>query len=51
MTLDAAMRLLSPAKILAVTSRANPRWLLGTLTVKDVLGGYGIRPCDPDGGG
>ena len=42
-SLDAAMRMLSADPILPVSSRANPNELLGSLTLEDVHGAYGIE--------
>ncbi len=42
-SLDAAMHMLSSDPILPVSSRANPRELLGSLTLADVHRAYGIE--------
>jgi CBS domain-containing protein len=42
-SLDAAMHMLSSDPILPVSSRANPRELLGSLTLGDIHRAYGIE--------
>ncbi len=51
MPLDQAMRKLAIYPVLPVTSRVNPNALVGTLTLGDVHGAYGILAPGPPAGG